>query len=102
LKKGHLWARLRSRKYRKPYALLSDKQKKLIREAYKKWAKENWGKRVEYAREYRKRNPAFGLRTAISSARRSGDIRELASVCEHAIAKLNEDSSKRRSKSKHS
>ena len=79
------WILARSRKYRKPYANLSPSTRSKIREAYKKWAKLNWQKRVEYAREYRRKNPAFGLRNKIASARRSGDLRKLTQECLDAI-----------------
>ena len=85
--KGAEWVLLRSRKYRKPYAALSKSTRSNIREAYKAWAKLNWDRRVEYAREYRRRKATFGFRNKIAQARRSGDIRKLAEECLDAIVR---------------
>ena len=96
---GTAWSRLRSKKYRKAYAKLSPATRFKIREAYKKWAELNWEKRVEYAREYRRRQPLCGFRQAIAQAASSGDIRKLAERCESAFAKLDEISGRRANKS---
>lgn len=96
---GSEWSRLRSKKYRKAYAKLSPSQRSRLREAYRKWAKQNWERRVEYAREYRRRSPLFGFRKAIAEAGRGGNIRELAEICESAIARLDEKGRGQRSKS---
>lgn len=101
LRMGTEWSRLRSKKYRKAYANLSPLRRSKMREAYKKWAKLNWEARVEYAREYRRRHPLFGLRKAIADAARIGDVRELAKRCESALAKFNENRSRDGSNSRH-
>lgn len=89
-KQSRDWQVLRSRKYRKHYSLLSERRKHAIREAYKRWANENWDKRVQYAREWRAKQPTAGLRRAIAEAARTGDIAKLAAVCERAISRADE------------
>ncbi len=91
-KQSREWSLLRSRKYRKAYSLLSERSRNAIREAYKRWARENWDKRVEYARHWRSVQPRAGLRKAIAEAVRTGDIAKLAAVCERAISRADEAS----------
>jgi hypothetical protein len=93
------WSLLRSRKYRRAYSALSEKQRSAIREAYKIWAQDNWERRVEYAKEWRSRQPTTGLRKAIAEASRTGDIAKLAAVCERAISRFDEASRRKGSKS---
>lgn len=86
-KKGIQWSRDRGKRYRKKYSELSPSTRSKIRAAYRVWAKKNWGRRVEYARVYRRRNPVFGFRGKIASARRTGDVRKLAEECFNAIVR---------------
>lgn len=90
-KQGVEWQRERSKKYRKTYSELSSAQRSRIRLAYTQWAQQNWGKRVEYARHYRRKiNPAIGLYRLIADARGSGDLGELIQRLGDAIARLDE------------
>lgn len=82
-KKGKDWLKKRLLNRSKP--ILSELALSNKRELYKKWAKDNWDKRVEYAREYRRRKPIFGIRGKIAEARKSGDIKKLAEICLSAI-----------------
>lgn len=95
------WSLLRSRKYRKHYSQLSERQRNAIREAYKRWAKENWGKRVQYARDWRHRQPLAGFRKAIAEASRTGDVEKLIACCELAIIRAHEVGHGKRSKREH-
>ena len=96
-KMGLEWDRLRSRKYRKPYSALSEKQKNAIRNGYKLWAKNNWDRRVKYARDWRSKQPTSEFRKAIGEAARTGDFAKLAIFCEHAIGRAHEASRGKRS-----
>ena len=90
-RQGVEWQQERSKKYRKAYSDLSSAQRSRIRLAYTKWAKQNWGKRVEYARHYRRKiNPGIGLHQLIADARNSGDFGELIQRLGDAIARLDE------------
>lgn len=99
LRKGPAWERRRNLKYRKSYSELSEKQRESIRAHCREWTKLNWEKRVSYARNWRSKQSTFGLRKAIISARRTGDVRELARICELAIARTHEKSRKQRGQS---
>jgi hypothetical protein len=94
-RKGNAWIKERSKKYRKSYRNLSPSTRSKIRAAYIQWAKENWSKRVEYARAYRRKNPAFGFRNKIAEARRTGDIGKLAQECFDAIVRAYDKGSSR-------
>ncbi len=90
-RKGKVWQRERSKRYRKPYSELSDAQRSKIRNAYTQWANRNWGKRVEYARHYRRQvNPSVGIARLISAAKRSGSFGDLIQRLGESIARLDE------------
>ena len=89
-KRGKKWNSERQKKYgnrNKPSSELSPSSLSKKRAAYRRWAKANWDRRVEYAKEYRKRNPTFGLRSKIGAARKSGDLGKLAEECLAAIVR---------------
>lgn len=95
LKQGLEWMRERGKRYRKPYAQLSQSTRSKIRKAHTAWAKKHWEKRVEYARQHRRKKPGFGLRNKIAKARRTGDIGKLAEECFAAIIRADETSRRR-------
>mgnify|MGYP006985673010 CR=1 FL=1 len=102
-RKGPEWVLERSRKYRKLNGKEYYSQPKVrekMRANYNKWAKQNWEKRVEYARRYRRKvKPQIAIREAVDEARRTGDLRKLADACVSAIVRLNELGHKRHDKS---
>lgn len=92
LKKGKEWERERYQKYKKHYWELSESHRGKIRAGFKKWYQHHKRERMIYAREFRRRNPNFGIKALVAKSRRTGDFRELIERCHFELVRCHEAS----------